>query len=747
MNRTVQTVRTYRQTLENNRDWHTLPPYYFFLLLACLLILYLCGTKGLSADTDPESAEASPYREIKATRTETPPTIDGKLDDACWQDSAKTGELIQFEPQRGEPATQPTTIYLAYDANKLYVAFECFKTDMNNLAANQTRRDSFFFSDDHVEILIDTFLDGRNCYTFALNPLGTQTDRRLINEGANRRTGQSSIGTAISWDCDWQGQAAKGTDSWTAEFAIPFAELRFSKKAEIATWGINFWRNDEALAEEQTWADLGERQYAVSRFGRMTDLPITDLVTKRPMKLKPYSTLKPQVSQTSDGESTVEMKADAGIDLRYPIKDFTIDLTLNPDFAQIEADPDLVNLSDIPLRFPEKRPFFLEGNELFQMPLDLFYSRRVEDLIGGGKVIGKFSKYNLAFMSAIAGPENPDKEIEAGELPLTNYNYSVFRLQRELGKTSSVGFLGVNKQRGSAYDRAGGMDARVQLPADVNLNLEYAREWKAGGLDMADSTADDLIFVQLDRRTNVFSLDAVYADIGEHFNPETGFVPRVDRRGLMIRSRYNKQYKGILERLRGEAEYERLANHAGELTNHRARFSGLIGVKDVFFFVGPEWYYHVDDDNKPFTDRTVRFFTGWFPPKYVQIRNTGSFGIRDDKDTFFIRPEITIRPTAKLSFEFILQRLHEKEQDALQWQLSEWTRRFIVNYQFAQRMYVRTSAEFTLEKERRVFALFAYEYRPESNFFIVYNDNRDVDGDTERIVFIKVAHLLKTDLF
>ena len=746
MNRTVQTVRTYRQTLENNKDWHTLLPDYFFLLFACL-ILYLCGTNGLPAGTDPESPETSAHRAIKAIRTETPPTIDGILDDACWQQSAKTGELIQFEPQRGEPATQSTTIYLAYDANKLYVAFECFKTDMDNLAANQTRRDSFFFSDDHVEILIDTFLDGRNCYAFALNALGTQTDRRLINEGANRRSGQSNIGTAISWDCDWQGQAAKGTDRWTAEFAIPFAELRFSKKNETATWGINFWRNDEAFAEEQTWADLGERQYAVSRFGRLTDLPVTDLVTKRPVKFKPYATLKPQMLQPSDNETAFEMKPDAGIDLRYPIKDFTIDLTLNPDFAQIEADPDLVNLSDIPLRFPEKRPFFLEGNELFQMPLDLFYSRRVEDLIGGGKVIGKFSQYNLAFVGAVAGPENPDKEIEAGELPLADYNYSVFRLQRELGKTSSVGFLGVNKQRGSKYDRAGGLDARVRLPADVNLNLEYAREWKAGGLDMAESTADNLIFVQLDRRTNVFSLDAVYADIGEHFNPETGFVPRVDRRGLVIRSRYNKQYKGILERLRGEAEYERLANHAGELTNHRARFSGLIGVKDVFFFFGPEWYYHVNDDNQPFTDRTIRFFTGWFPPKYVQIRNTGSFGIREGKDTFFIRPEITIRPTAKLSFEFILQRLHEKEQDALQWQLSEWTRRFIVNYQFAQRMYVRTSAEFTLEKERRVFALFAYEYRPESNFFIVYNDNRDVDGDTERIVFIKVAHLLKTDLF
>ena len=718
-----------------------------YLILAVYLILCLWSFRVLPANTDDKVPEISANREIKAVRIETPPKIDGKLDDVCWQNSAKTGELLQFEPQNGEPATQSTTIYVAYDANNLYVAFECFKNDMDNLAANLTRRDSFFFSDDHVEVLLDTFHDGRNCYAFALNPLGTQTDRRLINEGSNRRTGQSMIGTAISWDCDWQGQASEETDKWTAEFAIPFAELRFSKSTEIATWGINFWRNDEVPAEEQTWADLGERQYAVSEFGRLTDLPIGNLVTKRPVKIKPYATLKPQVLQPENGKAKAAVKPDSGLDFRYPIGDFTLDLTLNPDFAQIEADPDLVNLTDIPLRFPEKRPFFLEGNELFQMPLDLFYSRTVENLIGGGKVIGKYNKYNIAFVGAVAGPENPDKAIEAGELPLANYNYSVLRLQREIGQTSSVGFLGVSKQRGATYDRAGGLDARIQLPAATSLNLEYAREWKAGGLERPESTADDLVFVQLARRTNVFSIDAIYADIGEYFYPETGFIPRIDRRGVVIRSRYNKQYKGAIERLRGEVEYERLVDHTGELRNHRAGFSGLFGAYDFFFLLGPEWYYHVDDNNIPLTDRTARFFIGWFPPKYVQIRNTGNFGVRNNNNIFFIRPEITIRPTAKLSFEFILQRLHEKEPNATGWQLSEWTRRFVVNYQFAQRMYARASAEFTIEQERRVFALFAYEYRPESNFFIVYTDNRDINGDTERIVFIKFAHLLKTDLF
>ena len=112
-------------------------------------------------------------------------------------------------------------------------------------------------------------------------------------------------------------------------------------------------------------------------------------------------------------------------------------------------------------------------------------------------------------------------------------------------------------------------------------------------------------------------------------------------------------------------------------------------------------------------------------------------GIRDDKNTLFIRPEITLRPTSKLSFEIVLQRLIEDSE------LTEWTRRLTINYQFAQRMYARTTSEFTIENERRIFLLFAYEYRPESTFFIVYNDNRDEAENTERLLFVKIAHLFK----
>ena len=683
-----------------------------------------------------DSASDAILRKIEAVETDVPPKIDGKLDDPCWQKAAQTGDFIQFEPLSGQPASQKTKVYLLYDQNRLYVGFECFKGDMNTLAANETRRDSFFFSDDHVEVFLDTYWDKRNCYGFALNPLGTQVDRRIINEGANVRQRRSDGASDRAWDCDWDGRAAKYEDRWTAEFSIPFAELRFPTKKQNphTVWGINFWRNEESREEEQSWVDLGGQQYAISRFGHLIGLPVDRLVTTRPLEIKPYGTIKPQKVSNQDPA----MKTDTGIDLRYPFSSVTMDVTINPDFAQIEADPDQVNLTDIPLRFPEKRPFFLEGNELFQTPIELFYSRRVEDLRYGGKMAGKLGDYNLAMVTAQARSEERPEDEESGEnrLPFGEYNYSVFRVQRDLGQTSSIGLLGVSKQRGNLYDRASGIDARFTLPEDVALSVAYAKEWKS------DVQSDDALLVELSRRANTFSFEARYGDIGEHFDVETGFIPRIDRRGFEVSSRYNKQYTGLIQRLRGEARYEWLENHAGQRMNERRRVEGMIGIMDFFFFGGPEWYYHVDDfTSQPYTDKALNFFVGWFPPKWASIRNFGLVGKRDDKDSFFISPEISLRPTSKLSIEVTLQRLVEESK------LRQWTRRFTVNYQFAQRMYVRSSAEFTIEKERRIFGLFAWEYRPESTFFIVYNDNRDAARETERVLFVKLAHLLKVGMF
>ena len=151
-------------------------------MVKLLMTLVVVSTLALPLSTI-YPAEDPMLRKIIAVQTDSPPKIDGKLDDPCWQEAAQTGDFIQFEPNSGEPASHKTKVYLLYDQNRLYVGFECFKSDMNVLAANSVQRDSFFFADDHVEVLLDTYLDQRNCYAFALNALSTQTDRRITNEG------------------------------------------------------------------------------------------------------------------------------------------------------------------------------------------------------------------------------------------------------------------------------------------------------------------------------------------------------------------------------------------------------------------------------------------------------------------------------------------------------------------------------------------------------------------------------------
>ena len=175
-------------------------------------LLILLTTSAVSDDPK--------FKRVTAQWTDAPPKTDGRLNDKSWETATVINDLVQHQPTPGAPTNLKTNIYLLYDKNRLYVGFECFKTDMDQMMANETRRDSRFFIDDYVAVYLDTYLDRRNCYGFELNALGTQTDRRVQNEGAN----SGRRGSDMAWDCDWNGQSVREKDKWTAEFSIPFAE-------------------------------------------------------------------------------------------------------------------------------------------------------------------------------------------------------------------------------------------------------------------------------------------------------------------------------------------------------------------------------------------------------------------------------------------------------------------------------------------------------------------------------------------
>jgi hypothetical protein len=684
-------------------------------------------------------AQAAPS--VRATYTETPPKIDGSLDDAAWAAAEPVTEFAQYRPTYGNPPTEATEIRVLYDYSTLYIAFDCSIANTGEIIGSTTQRDEGFYSDDHVGVYLDTFFDKRNAYAFFANPLATQRDMRIINEGLGQ---QSRRGGDTSWDATWEVQTERLADRWTAEMAIPFSELRFDPKGDV--WGINFWRGVEMNEEDITWADIGARQYNISRFGALHGLDISKLDSGRGLLVTPYTTLSPRKLSGED----FEVSPKVGIDLRYPLTSMTADVTINPDFAQIEADPAEVNLSDVERRFAEKRPFFLEGGGLYRTPIEVFYTRRVQDLETGAKLAGRIGGQDVALMTVQATPfEEAEAEREGQS------NVTAARYQRNLGARLGVGFVGVNKYTPD-LDRnhgAGGADFTLRLPHDVNMVGQAVGNWTREpgqeGSDIGWET-DRAFLIQGERRANTLRAGARYFDTGRNFDSEPGFIPRLNRRGPGASVEYRRQFEGPLNRVSAEVSGQRLTDGDGVLTEESAELDFSLGVSNFFLFFGPERRLHLveaeeDDENgvdRIYTDETVDLFLGWFPPKHINGRLFQSFGYRDGERSWYMSPNVTVRPTEAFSLEYSLQRELRRSASHLDWQ-QEWrVQRLQARYQFTQRAFLTGSAEMDAEDTSRFFVLYGTEYRPKSFLFIVYNESHE-DGETDRAVFVKLSYQAK----
>jgi hypothetical protein len=674
------------------------------------------------------NAAAAPS--IRAVYTDNPPTIDGALDDAAWAAAEPATEFAQYRPTYGNPPSEATEVRILYDYTTLYLAFDCSIANTGEIIGSETQRDEGFFLDDYVGVYLDTFYDRRNAYAFFTNPLATQRDMRILNEGL----GGGRRGGDTSWDGTWEVKTARLEDRWTAEMAIPFSELRFDPKGDV--WGINLWRAVEVIEEDITWADVGARQYNISRFGNLHGMEISKLETGRGLLLTPYSTLSPR----KQGSDDFEVAPKAGLDLRYPLTSLTVDVTINPDFAQIEADPAEVNLSDIERRFAEKRPFFLEGGDLYRTPIEVFYTRRVQDLETGAKMAGRVGGQDVALLTTMATPfDEEDKALEGRS------NFTAVRYQRDLGPRLGVGLVGVNKYSPDhirASDRnhgAGGADMTLRLPNDVNIVAQAVGNWTRED----DWTTDRAFLIQGERRANTFRMGFRYFDVGRDFDSEAGFIPRLNRRGPGGSVQYRRQFAGTINRVSAEVSGQRLKDADGVLMEESAELDFSLGVKDFFVFAGPRRRVHMDEDeNVVYTDETVTLFAGYFPKRYFGGRVGNSFGYRDGERSWFANPRATVRPTEALSLEYSMQREVRRATSQNDWRLERRVQRLQMRYQFTQRSFLSGSAEITEEDTSRFFVLYGSEYRPKSFFFIVYNETHE-EGETDRALFVKLSYQAK----
>ena len=417
---------------------------------------------------------------------------------------------------------------------------------------------------DSFQIIFDTYHDRQNGFVFGTNPAGIEFDGQVTNEGGGMRGGgraTSNVGSGAgfnrNWDASWTVRTRVTDVGWTAEFEIPLSSLRYGTKPQV--WGVNFQRNISRSREQLFWAPIGQ-VYNLYRLSQAGELHGLELEEPRNLKVTPYAVGSASRAYTNPLETEADLDGAFGIDVKYGVTpSLTLDLTYNTDFAQVEVDQQVVNLTRFNVRFPEKRPFFLENAGLFaagKPGVDLFFSRRIGvdastraavPILGGARMSGRAGQFNLAFLTMQTDRLLATESLVDPRAVLTPYNnYSMARVSRELPNRSSLGAIVVNRDAmgsGSASDdwnRTFGVDGRLGAGQYTDLRGFISRTVTPG------ESGDEMAYnFRGEYRRGGLENSVEYTQVGDGFNPEVGFLRRGSYRSSDFRIAWRYQAPNI----------------------------------------------------------------------------------------------------------------------------------------------------------------------------------------------------------
>ena len=437
-------------------------------------------------------------------------SVDGVIDEAVWARAQVATGFSQIEPDEGAMASERTEARVLYGDNALYVAMRAFDSEPDEIVGQLTRRDQDSYSD-LLGLAVDSYFDRRTAFQFMVNPKGVKSDVYRFDD-LNEDSG---------WDAVWDVATSRDSEGWSAEFRIPYSQLRF-RNADVQTWGINFIRVIARREEASVWAPITRADGGlVSMFGELRDL--RDIEAPGRLEVLPYSLARLERVQGDEADPFHKPNGTfgtLGADVKYGVtSDLTLDMTINPDFGQVEADPAQVNLTAFETFYPERRPFFLEGSSIFSFPIalgdgdeaneSLFYPRRVgrspqgradpsggyvdrpdrTTILGAWKLSGKTAAgWSIGAMHALTSRENAKVQPATGALTETPVeplsNYGVLRLQKDLREgRSAIGFIGTALRRDGAVAEeldlrsgayTGGLDFRHRFRGDAWQVSGYA---------------------------------------------------------------------------------------------------------------------------------------------------------------------------------------------------------------------------------------------------------------------------------
>ena len=512
---------------------------------------------------------------VMAVFAEEAPRVDGVLDDAIWQQITPITTFTQVWPHEGQSPTEYSEVRIAYNRDFLFFAFTFRDREPHLIRAKNLERGGRNDRDDHAYIALDTYLDKRNSYLFEMNALGTQDDATITDEGLTL--------DSFSWNAVFRSETVIDDRGWTMEVSIPFRQLRFPKGDDL-TFGLMLSRTINRKNERVIWPEIG-LEYggrfgvlaAVSQYGTLAGLK--NVRRGRNIEIKPYlitglQSVRPGL-RTADTQQ--EFKRDLGVDFKYGItSNLTVDLSVNTDFAQVEADNVQLNLTRFSLFFPEKREFFLERSGLFEhgnpRTTQTFFSRRIglsERILAGVRLTGQVGPFSIGLMNIEAG--NNLGHTFGG----MSANNTIARLRATLFPRATAGAIVTNLRKVEGSNTAFGLDAQYRFwsSSEFNAWFTHVDDFKEGKTGAAGHTSLRLL-------NDTYGVSASFTSVGAGYNPALGFVRRRDQRRYFGSAGYTPVVEmavlPFVRRFNLAGDYTYIAGQDGDLQSASASFT--VGV-------------------------------------------------------------------------------------------------------------------------------------------------------------------------
>lgn len=466
------------------------------------------------------AAQSGAPPDLPIPRSEAEITIDGVLDEPVWREAARADNFFQYRPVDSRPAEDSTVVLVWYSPTAIHFGILVYDREPNTVRATLSDRDNIG-SDDQVMIYLDTFNDRRRAYFFGVNPFGVQDDG-VRSEGGFSASSGGSGSTDRNPDFIWESKGQLTPFGWSAEIRVPFKTLRWGG-GENLTWGFNVQRTTRRTGYEDTWTDVRRANASfLAQAGTISG--IRDIRRGIVTELQPTLTVDLNGQRQPDGSfARDDVGIDVGGNVRFGFTRMTLDGTINPDFSQVESDVGLVTINErFALFFPERRPFFLEGIELFASPNNLIFTRTVTDPLAGAKLTGKLGRWSIAHLTAV---DEFGQARDGGVTDDTRAFVNLTRLRRDVGENSIAGVTLTNRDEEGDYNRV--------LAADTRLVFRklYYLQVQAGASITRDGRADDartdpVWEVEVDRTGRAFGFNYKVTALGEDFESWSGFVNR-----------------------------------------------------------------------------------------------------------------------------------------------------------------------------------------------------------------------------